>query len=161
MNANTCKNIIINKQQYYNNSLFDLYLTKSQIENAGLGVWTRDFIPKNTFVDEYTGIIGNRNFGSDYTLEITKNYYIDAEPFPRCFMAMINDCSYVAKKTIRRKKKVIDITPVANYNSSGIPLEVNCIFMIDIENKKGLIYSTRDIERNTELFISYGKNYWN
>ena len=154
------KNVIINKQHYYNNSIFDLYLAKSQIEKAGLGVWTRDFIPKNTFIDEYTGIVSNRNFGTDYTLEITKNYYIDAEPFPRCFMAMMNDCSYIAPKKIKRKKKVIDITPIANYNSSGEPLEINCVFMIDTVNKKGLVYSTQDIYSNTELFVSYGVNYW-
>lgn len=147
--------------EYYHNSKFNLYLDTSQIENAGLGVWTREFINANTYIDDYCGLITSFNSGGSYVLEITKHYYINGDVNPRHYMAMINDCSYVSPKIVRRKKKIIDMTPPCNYGKDGRALENNCIFIIDEKNKRGMVYTTRDIEPNTELFVSYGKNYWN
>ena len=36
----------------------------------------------------------------------------------------------------------------------------NCKFEVDIENKKVKVYSIIDIHPGSELFISYGSDYW-
>ncbi len=148
------------QEQYYHHSSFNLYLSQSQIPNAGLGVYTRDHIPPNTLIDGYFGIELNVNMGGDYNLRINDNSYIDASDFPRCYMAMINDCEFIAKKVIKKNKKNIDITPKYNLDANNNPLVTNCKFITDSINNKGYIYSIKHIEPNSELFISYGNSYW-
>ena len=131
---------------YVNTSPFDLYIDNSKILGAGLGVYTCDFIPENTIIDEYRGkLIETDN-------PITNEYYyelvtgdaskgiltvgIDASGLPRNYMAMINDASF---------HKV---------------LKNNCEFQDDIENKKVYVVTLRDIEPYEELFASYGDGYW-
>lgn len=50
---------------------------------------------------------------------------------------MINDCAFVARKRIRKKKRYIDITPEANYDKNNNKLTVNCEVIIDKETKRG------------------------
>jgi hypothetical protein len=131
---------------YYNDGHFDLYITKSRLQDAGLGVYTDDFIPENTIIGEYTGEIVEA-----YNLETNDYYYelvepdeangimgigIDSSKLPRCYMAMINDAQFSKK-----------------YSN-------NCIFDGDVEQKKVYVVSSRDIEPDEELFISYGEGYW-
>ena len=93
---------------YYHTSKFDLYLATSQLANSGFGVYTREHIPPNTLVDEYYGTITSI-LGGSYVLYIKDGCYIDALGYPRCFMAMINDASFVPKKTIRKKRKKLTL----------------------------------------------------
>ncbi len=143
---------------YYHNSEFNLYLSQSQIKNAGFGVFTKDIIKANSKIDEYTGDILEYITGGDYVLKINDNYHIDAFNYPRCYMAMLNDAEFIPKKIIKKKKKRIDITPDGHYNNNNL-LQNNCKFVI--ENNRGYVYSIRDIYPNEELFISYGSDYWN
>jgi hypothetical protein len=76
-------------------------------------------------------------------------------------MGMINDCEFISKKIIKKKKRKINITPDAYYDKNNNKLITNCIFKRDIQNKKVYIFSLIDIQPNSELFISYGSNYWN
>ena len=145
---------------YYHTSKFNLYLAQSQVANSGLGVYTRDFIPANTLVDEYYGT-ETKFGGGSYVLHIKPGCNIDALGFPRCFMGMINDASYVPKKIIRKKKKKINKTPDANYDVNNNKLINNCEFMIDKENCKAYIHTICDLNSGTELFVSYGPDYWN
>ena len=145
---------------YYHTSKFDLYLAQSQLANSGLGVYTREFIPTNTLIDEYCGSLTSV-LGGSYVLYIKDKCYIDAIGYPRCFMGMINDASYVPKKIIRKKKKKIDKTPDANYDANNIKLINNCEFVIDIENEKAFVHTICDISPGSELFVSYGTEYWN
>ncbi len=133
--------------EYYHKSKFDLYIDKSSITNSGLGVFTKQFIPKDSFIDEYYGEIIDYIYGGDYYFKIDKDYGINAEKFPRCYMAMLNDASY--RPTSKRKLKKF-----SSHNFSN-----NCCFKI--EDNKIKIYSIKDIEENTELFVSYGSEYWN
>lgn len=96
----------MNIESYFHNSTYNLYLAKSQIPDAGLGVYTKDFIPAQTYIDEYIGEIYSFNPGGFYVLELKQNHYIDANNYPRCYMGMINDCEFIAKKTIRKKKEI-------------------------------------------------------
>ncbi len=149
-----------NKELYYHHSKFNLYLGPSQIPNSGLGVFTKDYIPPDTLIDGYFGIELNVNMGGDYNLRINDNSYIDACDFPRCFMAMINDCEFISKKVIKKNKKNINIAPKYNLDTNNNPLVTNCKFITDSINNKGYIYSIKHIEPNSELFVSYGNNYW-
>ena len=149
---------MIQMSQYFHNSIFDLYLEKSQIPNGGLGVFTRDVIPPNTLIDEYKG--EKSQFGGAYVLEISDTYCVDAREYPRCYMAMLNDCSFIAKQTVRKKKRRVDVTPAAYYSAENNPLEINCKFVFDTEHNRAYAYSIHEIKPNSELFVSYGEDYW-
>ena len=145
---------------YYHSSPFNLYVAQSQIPSAGLGVFTNDSILSGERIDEYKGELCNRDYGGAYALLLTKSALIDAASIPRCYMAMINDCSFIPKQYIRKKKRKIDVTPVAYYSATGIPLDINCEFQIDEDKKQAFIHAIRDIEPGSELFVSYGADYW-
>ena len=121
------------KETYFHNSAFCLEIKQSQINGAGMGVYTLDFIPNHSFIDYYIGDFCKYPL-SKYFIEIDHNFGIDAGQFPRCYMAMIND-SYQT-----------------TYTNA-------CEFLI--ENKTVSVYSIRDIQPGEELFISYGDQYWN
>ena len=93
-------------------------------------------------------------------LEIDTNCYVDARDFPRCYMAMLNDCSHIAKQYVKKKKRKIDITPPAYYDTNNNVLVVNCEFVIDSVAKRAFVYSVSEISSGSELFISYGPDYW-
>jgi SET domain-containing protein len=134
------------KEEYVNTSSFDLYIEKSTIRDAGLGVFTRDFILENTILDEYKGqIVESFEINhSDYYYEIIEpdkekgilGYGIDALKYPRNYMAMINDAGF---------EKVI---------------QNNCEFQTDEKDKKAFVVTTRDVEPGEELFVCYGEGYW-
>jgi hypothetical protein len=143
---------------YYHNSIYDLHLDTSQIPNAGLGVFTKSFIPKDSLIDEYYGML--RDHGGNYSLLVVPGVYIDASFWPRCYMGIINDCTFVAPVYKRKKGRRIDLTPDAYYDEKGNKLVVNCEFRVVPKEKKGYVYSTIDILPGQELFISYGDKYW-
>ncbi len=129
--------------EYYHNSLYNLYLKKSKIQNGGIGVYTHEDIPEGKIIDEYIGDITSVSIGH-YTLCINDGIYIDAYNYPRCYMAMINDGSFVSKKN---KNK-----------NNNIKYENNCEFYV--KGKKAYVKSLREIKAEEELFISYGEDYW-
>ena len=59
-----------------------------------------------------------------------------------------------------KKKKKIDITPDAYYDKSNNKLEINCEFVKDLINKRAYVRSIKEILPGSELFISYGPDYW-
>lgn len=136
----------LENKNYYNNSKFNLVLKNSNINSGGLGVYTLDFIPENTIIGEYEG--ESIETFSHYTgyyfyelqeLDIENNkpcIGIDAEKYPRCYMAMINDANYKSKFTN------------------------NCYLEDDLKNKKVYVISDKDIEKGEELFVDYGIGYW-
>jgi hypothetical protein len=119
--------------QLYHKSSFDLYVKKSNIPNSGYGVFTKSFIPKDSFIDFYYGNLCTSIKGGSYFIYINDEYGIDACGVPRCYMAMLND----------------------SYNSEYTN---NCEFII--EDLTVSIKSFKDIEIDSELFLSYGDSYW-
>ena len=117
---------------YYHNSKYNLSIQPSLIAEAGLGVYTNDFIPINTFIDSYLGHYSSRCF-SRYYFRIRDGVGIDALDYPRCYMGMLND-------------------------SINSVYTNNCKFVVDDDNVN--VYSIRDINVGEELFISYGSDYW-
>ena len=152
-----CENIC---GAYYYNSSFQLYLADSQVPNAGIGVFTKEIIPAGVCIDEYTGEVLSSNRISNYALEVRADCFIDACELPRCYMAMINDCSYIARRVIRRKKRWITITPNAYYGKDGRRLIINCEFVVDRATGRAFIHSLVDIPAGAELFVEYGPEYW-
>jgi hypothetical protein len=132
---------------FYNDGSFNLYITHSQLPDAGLGVYTEDFIPEDTIIGEYKGeIVKSYNLETnDYFYELVEadeangvmGVGIDSSKLPRCYMAMLNDAQF--SKT---------------YSN-------NCVFEGEIEEGKVYAVSTRDIHPEEELFVSYGEGYWN
>jgi SET domain-containing protein len=121
---------------YCHRSHYNLIIKQSSIQNAGLGVFTNEFIPKGQIIDEYFGELLELDYSpSKYYFEIKDGLGIDAFNYPRCFMAMIND----AYETVNQN---------------------NCDFTIDTTNNQVFVLSIRDIHQNEELFISYGDYYW-
>jgi uncharacterized protein len=133
--------------EYFHHSPFRLKIDKSNIQEAGLGVFTLDFIPENTIIDEYVGNVietmtpkYNRYYYELQSIDLEANIPsigIDAMGLPRCFMAMLNDATFETN------------------------FETNCEFDENVETKKVYVASIRDIEPGEELFIEYGENYWN
>jgi hypothetical protein len=131
---------------FYNDGLFNLYITHSQLPDSGLGVYTEDFIPEDTIIGEYKGeIVKSYNLETnDYFYELVEadeangimGVGIDSSKLPRCYMAMIND---------------------AQFSKS---FSNNCVFEGDVEEGKVYVVATRDIEPEEELFVSYGEGYW-
>jgi len=143
---------------FVHNSAYALKIAESQICGAGLGVYALEDIPAGACIDEYTG--ERQDFGGHYALFIKKHYYINAEVWPRPYMAVINDCTFVAPKYKRRKGQRIDITPPAQYDSKGHLLTINCEFKTCDIVCKGWVYALRDIRAGEELFVEYGVKYW-
>ena len=136
---------------FYHNSVFKLKIAESQIQGAGLGVYTLEDIPAGAYIDEYTG--DKQEFGGRYALFIKKYYFINAEVWPRPYMAVINDCTFVSPKYKRRKGRRIDITPPAQYDAKGNILITNCEFRTCESTCKGWVCALRNISAGSELFI--------
>ena len=135
--------------KYYHKSEYDLFLKESGILYAGLGVFTNSFIEKESFIDFYYGdIIDYPTYGEYCVGLLDDKLSINAINYPRCYMAMLNDASYkpTSKRAIRRKKFI-------DHDFFN-----NCYFKK--EENKVKVYSLYDIEPGSELFISYGENYW-
>ena len=133
---------------FFHKSIFDLYISKSNISNSGLGVFTNIYIPKDTLIDEYYGTYTTSLPGGEYFFRIDEEGGINAIDLPRCYMGMLNDASYrpISKRGLRK------FTEHSFVN--------NCYFKVDVYNKIVNIYSLINIEPNSELFISYGSDYW-
>ena len=122
--------------EYIFNACYDLYLQPSQILCAGLGVFTRVFIPKDQLIGNYIGQIKHNNSiscGMSYSVCLNSEYYIDAFDYPRTILAMINDARF------------------SNFTN-------NCVLITYSHTAD--IWTVKDIEMNSELFFDYGDDYW-
>lgn len=128
-------------KSFYNNTHWDLKVGKSGIPNAGQGLFTNQDISQNTLIGYYEGLVTRDNKKlSLYSFEISPRYFIDAQAFPRCYLAMVNDAR----------------------NSD---FQYNCEFRMenhrDVKKRKIALYSIKDINKGSELFANYGDDYWN
>jgi len=122
------------KIEYIYNTVFDLFIKKSNIPNSGLGVFTNEFINKNIYLGNYIGKKRSKYYPSNpYCIEDYNGDTIDAIDYPRTIFAMINDSKF------------------SNYKN-------NCEFIVKKENVE--IWTTKIIKKGSELFIDYGEDYW-
>ena len=118
-------------EEYFHNSSFNLSIYHSNIQLAGKGVFTDDFIPANTLIDLYLGDLCFYAKCGSYFVEIDENCGINAAAFPRCYMAMINDA----------------------HNSQ---FSNNCEIRIHSPTQTIEVWSKQNIAPGEELFMSYG-----
>jgi hypothetical protein len=117
--------------EYINNGIFELEIKESLIPNAGLGVFTKEFIKKGEIIGEYTG--ARIDSDGNYTYILDNGKCIDAAGFPRCFVAMMND-------------------------SIGTQFLRNCEFIE--KGCKVYAIATQNIPEDSELYVSYGVDFW-
>ena len=119
-----------------------LKIKSSSIPNAGLGLFTSIDIEKGTRIVEYKGKITTwkeveHDIDNFYLYKVNTQHVINAKEDHKALGRYINDANGL--------KKVKGLTN-------------NCIYVQD-----GLsiyIEAKRDIPAGSELFVSYGKDYW-
>ncbi|MES2430270.1 MAG: SET domain-containing protein-lysine N-methyltransferase [Bacteroidota bacterium] len=120
-----------------------LFIKRSSLPKAGLGLYTKKFIPKGAFIAEYKGKIRTWkevNFlhcDNRYIFYVNRNKVIDALGYKKSFARYTNDAEGL--------KKIKGITNNADF--------------ID-DNGRIYIEATKDILPGQEIFVSYGKEYW-
>lgn len=119
-----------------------LRIKKSLLPKAGKGLFTTHPIRKGTRIVEYKGKITTwKEIGEDpdnpYIFYVKRNHVIDALPYKKAKARYANDA--------RGLKKVKGLTNNAIYVEDGV--------RVFIEAKK-------DIPAGSEIFVDYGKEYW-
>lgn len=118
-----------------------LRVRKSQLPGAGKGLFTLRKIPPGTRIVEYKGRIStwkeveHENNGNIYFVK--RNHVIDARPFKKALARYANDA--------RGLTRVKGLTNNAEYEEEGL---------------KVYIRSTREIPAGGEVFVGYGREYW-
>ena len=120
-----------------------LVVKKSNIPNAGKGLFTLKFIPKGTKVVEYKGKVStwkeadHQDGLNAYIYFINRNNVIDASRIKNALARYANDARGMGK--------------VSGLNN-------NCQYVV--EKKRVYIETIKDVEPKQELFVAYGKDYW-
>jgi uncharacterized protein len=120
-----------------------LVVKRSTLPGAGKGLFTKKPIPKGTRIVEYKGKItswkdaDHQGGGNGYIYYVKRYHVIDALPRPKALARYAND----AKGMIRVKG--------INNNSEYVE-----------DGMKVYIESLKDIPANGEIFVGYGKEYW-
>ena len=120
-----------------------LRIKRSALPGAGKGLFTTKFIPKGTPIVEYKGKItswkdaDHQNGGNGYIYYVKRYHVIDALPRPKALARYANDAQGMMR--------VKGITNNSDYVEDGLK--------VYIESKK-------DIPANSEIFVGYGKEYW-
>ena len=119
-----------------------LVVKDSTIPNSGKGLFTTKFIPKGTRIVEYKGRITTwkevkNESDNGYIYTINNNHVIDARPHTKALARYANDA-----------RGLVRIKGITN----------NCTYVND--GLKAYIESVKDIPAGAEIFVSYGKEYW-
>ena len=120
-----------------------LYVQRSQLPNSGKGLFTSKFIKKGTRIVEYKGElktwkeVKNDDGENGYIFYISNKVVIDALPSTNTLGRYAND----AKGLIRIKG-----------------LKNNCEYVVD--GNKCFIEAAKDLYPDDEIFVGYGKEYW-
>src|SRR4051812_23779956 len=119
-----------------------LEVKESTIPGAGKGLFTKKFIPKGARIVEYKGRIrtwkeAQFDDSNYYILYVTRNHVIDARGHRKSLARYINDAKGL--------QKIKGIKNNAQFTREGLDIFVE---------------ATRDIPADTEILVSYGKEYW-
>lgn len=133
--------------------MVDLVLKEDSVK--GWGVFTKAFIPKNSFVIEYKGDLIEKK-----EAEERERIYSNQKPDPGCYMFYF--------KTKTGKNMCIDATApkfefgyarYVNHSKKNKNLCGKLMYYLNeeqVETPKLMFYALRDININTELLIDYG-----
>lgn len=154
-------------------------IRESSIPNAGLGVWSTDFIPKDTLITEY---YGEHLSSSEYALfevrsldhfsneklsslnalrpylRTQDNVYVfgdsSSRDIAKCGQLINDSCNVL---DFSKDPKNISIQELNEYRDNSISKA--SVYTSYVEGKL-LCYATYDIPSNQELFQYYGEMYW-
>ena len=140
---NTCKYFDMCWQHTRANK--GLYLAESSIPGSGTGVFTLRAIKKNAKIADYTGqLVSNQGWNDggtgDYGVQLNKREVLDARSTQTALGRYANDCRPRNRKNRHCK--------------------LNARFSINHHNKTVTLKATKNIPANSEIFVSYGKEYW-
>ena len=119
-----------------------LEVKESNISGAGRGLFTSKFISKGIRIMEYKGKIRTwkevkHDDSNYYIYYVTRNHIIDARNYKKSMARYVNDAKGLKK--------------IKGLNN-------NAEFIRD--RYKVFVEATRDIPAGAEIFVSYGKEYW-
>ena len=120
----------------------DLLVKTSSLPNSGKGLFTKVFIPKKTRIVEYQGKVCKwsdveDNFDNGYIYFVNKNHVIDAGNTKKFLARYANDALGLSTEKGMRNN--------SRYTTKGLQV---------------FIESLEDIPAGSEIFVSYGKEYW-
>lgn len=122
----------------------NLVVKKSTLPGTGKGLFTKVFIPKGTRITEYKGrIMTWKEVEADvddhigYVFWFSNSYVIDAWKTKKGVAHYANDARGIVRKE--------GVKNNAEYETEG---------------KRCYIVSTKNIEAGSEIFVSYGAEYW-
>ncbi len=119
-----------------------LAVKESNISGAGKGLFTSKFIPKGTRIVKYKGRIRTwkevqHDDNNYYIYYVTRNHIIDASRYKKSLARYINDAKGL--------RKIKGLNNNAEFIRDGL---------------KVFVKATWDIPADAEIFVSYGKEYW-
>jgi hypothetical protein len=119
-----------------------LEVKESNIPGAGSGLFTREFIAKGTRIVEYKGKIRTwkevqYDDANLYIFYVNRNHVIDGGNYKRSIARYINDAKGLTK--------IKGLTNNAEFVRDGLRIFVD---------------ATKDIPAGAEIFVGYGKKYW-
>jgi len=120
-----------------------LEVKTSTIPGSGMGLFTKEAIPKGSLVIEYKGRIttwkeADKDEGRNAYLFRVKQYHtIDARPYKKALARYANDANgFTRIKGLRN----------------------NCVYIID--GLRVFVEAVKDIPAGGEILVDYGKEYW-
>src|SRR5688572_33074927 len=120
-----------------------LAVKRSTLPGAGKGLFTKKPISKGTRIVEYKGRVtswkdaDHRDGQNGYIYYVKRYHVIDALPYTKGLARYANDARGVGKRK--------GLTNNAEYVEDGLRV---------------YIQATKDIPANSEILVSYGKEYW-
>lgn len=130
-------------KKYKEPQLPELEVKPSQLPEANRGLFTKTFIPKGSTIVEYTGRIStwaecNQMEGNNsYLYYLKDDYVIDASDDESSMGRYANDAQGLTR--------VKGVTNNAKFKEDGFHV---------------FIVATKDIQPGSEIFVGYGKEYW-
>lgn len=120
----------------------DLEIKISTIAGAGKGLFTAVFIPKGTRIVEYKGTVTTwdevrHDPTNGYIYFVKAAYVIDARDHPKSFARYANDAKGLTRARDKRNN--------TKFEADGLR-----VFLVAI----------KDIGAGEELFVDYGRKYW-
>lgn len=135
----------------------NLFIKKSNIKHAGMGLFTRSYIRKGTVVGLYCGKIVSSTSRGPYVMNCNMhNISIDAEDKHLLQSTALRYAnSWRSSSTLRRR--------LVNHQGRQVTRLYNNIKIISRPNRVRplccTIKSTRNIQPGEELLLSYGRSY--
>ncbi|MBC7934162.1 MAG: SET domain-containing protein-lysine N-methyltransferase [Rhizobacter sp.] len=121
----------------------NLFVKDSTLPNSGKGLFSKTFIPKGTYIIEYTGKVtswkdvDHEEGLNGYIYYLNRNHVINASKHKAALARYANDARGLTK-----------IKGLLN----------NAIY--EHVDKKVFIRSTKNIDPGQEILVAYGKEYW-